>query len=84
MTFNRKLRMVRADVFALLSISTTGEFFSDPQKSSVIKKSVLKFLEGEFNDRVHRQSAFATLKGWNNLLHQKCNQSQILPVKPVN
>lgn len=75
---------MRADVFTLLSISTTGEFFNDAEKSTLIKKTVSKFLEGEYNDRVRRQSTFSTLKGWNNLLYQKCNQSQILSVNAVN
>jgi len=29
MTFNRKLRMMRADVFTLLSLSTDANFFND-------------------------------------------------------
>jgi len=29
MTFNRKLRMIRADVFALLSLSTDSNFFNE-------------------------------------------------------
>ena len=52
MTFHRKLRMMRADVFALLSISTNSDFVQKVDDSQCIKKWTNKFLEGEFNDRV--------------------------------
>jgi len=53
LTFDRKLRMMRADVFALLGISTDSNFFSEPPPSLFIQQAVRKFLEGEFNDRVN-------------------------------
>jgi len=59
MAFNRKLRMMRADVFALLSISTTSDVIGDPKHSQTIKAAALKFLEGEFNERVDNQEALA-------------------------
>lgn len=84
MSFDRKLRMMRADLYALLSISTMTDFFSEPLKTTTIKQGILKFLEGEFNERVRRQEVFSRLQGWNKLLYQKCNQSQILQIHAVN
>jgi len=51
MRFNRKLRMIRADIFTLLSISINSGFFKEPMDAAIIKKACIKFLEGEFNDR---------------------------------
>lgn len=52
MSFDRKLRMIRADLFALLSISTNSDFISKGDLSLIIKKSIEKFTEGELNQRV--------------------------------
>jgi len=84
LTFNRKLRMMRADVFALLSISTNSDFIADPADSQVIKTAVLKFLEGEFNEKAAQYQVFSRLKGWNKLLHEKCNANQILQIHSIN
>ena len=73
MTFNRKLRMMRADIYSILSISTDSNFFNEPNHQSIVKVAVLKFLEGEFNDRIKNWDVLKSLKGWNKLLHMKCN-----------
>lgn len=69
MTFHRKLRMMRADVFALLSISMQNMFFKNIEDSDIVKSACLKFLEGEDNKRMERLGVFKHLKGWNKLLH---------------
>lgn len=84
MTFNRKLRMMRADVYSLVSISTDSSFFAEAQHQQLVKVAALKFLEGEFNERVKKQGVFARLQGWNKLLHQKCNRNQILQIHSIN
>lgn len=58
MTFDRKLRMMRADVYTLLSISTDSNFFAEHDQPQIIKKSILKFLEGEFNERTNKLQVF--------------------------
>lgn len=78
MTFHRKLRMMRADVFALLSISMQNLFFKKVEDSEIVKTACLKFMEGEDNHRIKNMGAFNYLKGWNKLLHQKCNMNQVL------
>lgn len=64
--------MMRSDVFTLLSISTNSDFIKVADYSQCIKKWVIKFIEGEFNDRVAKMEIFSRLVGWNKLLHQKC------------
>jgi len=84
MTFDRKLRMMRADVYALLSVSTDANFFKEHHQPQIVKKSVLKFLEGEFNEKANELRIFQKLKGWNKLLNKKCNHNQIMQIHSVN
>ena len=51
MSFNRRLRMMRADLHALLSISINSDFFENPKDSQVVKMAICKFLEGENLER---------------------------------
>lgn len=83
-TFDRKLRMMRADLFTLLSCSTNSEFISEAKDTIAIKKSVIKFLEGEVNARVDNMKVFSRLEGWNRLLHQKCNNNNVMSIHSVN
>ena len=84
LTFTRKLRMIRADVYTLLSKSESSDFFKAPSKQKTIKNSVMKFLEGEFNPRVNKAEVFARLKGWNKLLYQKYYQNQVDQIHTAN
>ena len=45
--FKRKLRMLRADLIALLSISQSSEFFKKAKDSNIVKSAVIKFLQTE-------------------------------------
>lgn len=58
MTFNRKLRMMRADVFALLNVCGSKDFIHKQDLTHQIKKGCLKFLHGEFNKRVEKLELF--------------------------
>lgn len=83
-TFDRKLRMMRADVFSLLSCSANIDFINKAMDTIAIKKSIHKFLEGEMNSRVQNMKIFEQLEGWNRLLHHKCNKNYIFPMHCVN
>lgn len=52
LTFDRKLRMVRADLFALMSCCTNSEFINDALDTIAIKKSLYSFFRGEMNAKV--------------------------------
>ena len=84
MTFHRKLRMMRADVFSLLSISMQNMFFRNVQDSEIVKSACLKFIDGEDNKKIKSMGLFKYLNGWNKLLHQKCNMNQVLQVQSIN
>ena len=43
-SFKRKLRMIRADLFSLLCVSESCEFFKTARDSQVVKDAVLKYL----------------------------------------
>lgn len=84
LTFHRKLRMMRADVFALLSISMQNNFFRNVEDSDIVKSACLKFLEGEDNNKIKKMGVFRYLTGWNKLLYQKCNMNQVLNINSIN
>ena len=69
LTFDRKLRMMRADIFALLYCSMNSSFIQKADTSQLIKKSLVKFLESELNFRVNQMGTFKQLIGWNRLLY---------------
>lgn len=84
MTFDRKLRMIRADLFALLSITTHGGIFKTYEQQAIMKKQIINFLAGEFNQRAENMELFERLLGWNKLLHMKCFNNHIHQSHPVN
>ena len=53
--------MMRADVFALLSISMNKSFFNDIEQINIIKTACLKFIEGEGNERIKNTEVFKYL-----------------------
>ncbi len=57
-TFHRKLRMMRADMFSLLCLATNSDFIKHPHTTTVIKKGVIKFIESELNYRVKKMDIF--------------------------
>ena len=67
--FSRKLRMIRADIFSLLSISMSDQFFEQSEDSEAIKRGILKFLESEINNKAESMEIFNKLRGWNKFLH---------------
>jgi hypothetical protein len=73
--FDRRLRMMRADMFALLSVSQTEEFFKTPAEAEMVKNAVVQYLESERADKVLEMEVVQKLKGWNKILHQKCNMN---------
>lgn len=84
LTFDRKLRMVRADLFALMSCATNSDFVKDAADTIAIKKSLFNFFKGEMNARAKKIGTFEKLTGWNKLLHLKCNKNSIYSVHNIN
>lgn len=56
LTYDRKLRMMRADLFSILSCCTNSDFIDKAEVSQIIKKRVVKFLEWEQNVRVRNMA----------------------------
>ena len=56
--FDRKLRMIRADIFSLYSASMNHDIIQDSDLSQILKKSLMKFLESEQNFRVNQMGIF--------------------------
>lgn len=72
--------MVRADLFALLSVSEYKEFFKDDIESNCVKSAVCKIQESD-----KRFSKFLkSLNGWNMILDKKCFSNNIVDTMVVN
>ena len=84
MSFIRKLRMIRADIFTLLGVCESSDFIHQEHHIYHIKKGCIKFLHGEFNERAKKLEIFDTLKGWNKIMHHKCYNNNILDMKVIN
>ena len=76
--------MMRADVFALLNVSTSSDYMKGAKDANIIKRSIMKYLESEQNERAEGLGLFQNLKGWNHLLFQKCNRNQVMRTHSVN
>ena len=61
--------MMRADIFALLNIANSIDFIPTATCSIHLKKTILKFLETEDNEKAIKQGWFKSLSGWNKLMH---------------
>lgn len=83
-SFARKLRMMRADLFALLCVADRIDFLEDRVDAQTLQRNVLQFLQGEYNERVKNMYIFKQLKGWNRVLFHKCNENQREPIYHVN
>ena len=76
--------MLRADLFALLSISQSSEFFKKSKDAQIVKSSIMKFLQTEQDDRIAASDILKPSKGWNVLMNQKCFHNQIVDTMTLN
>ena len=67
--FHRKLKMMRADIFSLLSVSNSNSLLKDQNSSTRLKKSLIKYLESDYNARADELFILELLTGWNRVLH---------------
>jgi hypothetical protein len=65
--------MMRADIFTGLCISEAGMFIKNFDDSRALKMATMKYFEQEAYER--NKDTFLKLKGWNYILHHKCNQN---------
>jgi hypothetical protein len=65
--FQRKLLMLKADIFSALCVSQSTIFLKDGNESKTWKIAIKKYLESP------QVENFQFLDGWNKILYDKCN-----------
>ena len=81
--FSRKLRMLRADLFTLMSITQSKQFMKQRRNSTGIKTSVVNICRKSqrIDDNVE---LIQKLKGWNRILFDKMNDNFLTDVFTLN
>lgn len=51
------------------------DFVNQAKYSEAIRSTTIKFFEGEESDKVKNMGILKFLKGWNKILHDKCNKN---------
>jgi hypothetical protein len=69
--FERKLRMLRCDLFGLLMVSESTRFISTTKQGDYIKRGVLKLTEKGQAGADSKEGIVSRSKGWNKILHHK-------------
>jgi hypothetical protein len=89
--FDRKLLMMRADIYALLSLSRNKAFCSDGTDSIGILRGCQFMLELEHHHKSHQQIyerhmrvIEEKLRGWNSLLHERMTASELAEARKIN
>lgn len=73
--FERKLRMLRADLWTLLSISESCRFIKSTVQSDRLKKGVVKFTEKSQDSANKHEAILLRLKGWNKIVQDKIEEN---------
>ena len=80
--FQRKLKMMRADLFTLLSVGSSKELTPSSKYGKVINKGVEQFL------LQNQDSVFPDIKnyakGWELIMNDKCNNNACQDVEAIN
>jgi len=80
--FNRKLRMVRADLFTMLSVCQANDIVNLRKQTVAIKKGVSQFLVD--NQKINQQECIDYFKGWERIIFDKCKRNESTDVAVVN
>lgn len=89
--FGRKLLMMRADLFTLLSVSIKEDFITNHEHGTAIDAGVQTLLEMEFHDNRYEslvaekiEEIESKLRGWQIIMHERCVKSELNESKKIN
>ena len=75
---------MRASLFTLLSIAHSRDFIQNKLQSKFIKEAIIKFNQFDSDNVMNEINIYDKIDGWNELLHDKCNQNELVDVTSVN
>ena len=82
--FSRKLKMMRGDMFALMSISQSIDFIKDEHQSREFKKGILNICHQSEKRPEVEETIKSRCRGWNRFLYDKCYNNLIWDTHIVN
>lgn len=80
--WNRKLMMLRAELFTTAMISESSAFMEAKKAAKKIKRGVVSFAEK--NQNITEEQVLERVQGWNKVLHHKLNENYLTDVHVVN
>jgi len=82
--YKRKLKMIRSELFAALSISQATAFVAQRQQMDGIKLGVMELVEGGQQEIEKIDDLMQRLVGWNKVVHNILNQNHLTDVVSIN
>ena len=80
--FQRKLRMLRADFYTILSLCNLKEFINKEQSTEAIKEGILTLCRD--TQDTHMQDVLDSLKGWPRVLQDKLLKNEVVDLHCIN
>jgi len=84
LSFERKLRMMRVELFSTLLISNSANFIRSAADTADIKEGIVEFSSKDKIAALKATNILAKLSDWQELLYDKCVDNQIADVHIEN
>ena len=82
--FDRKLKMLRAPLFAMMMCLQAKDFVVDNENAEAIQKAMQEFLRQENYHLLDSLDITEKLDGWDKLLKYMCLENELMDVKNIN
>lgn len=83
-TFQRKLKMLRVPLFALLAVCQMEGFADDVQMVNELKEGALKFLRSDTQEVIKQLGLDTCFLGWQSIINDMVNNNELTDVKAIN
>ena len=80
--WQRKLRMLRADMFSLLTISKSAGYVTSKRQTRAITRGILGFVND--TQKIIIDDVITALYGWERVLQDMCFKNDVFNIKIVN
>ena len=81
-SYSRKLKMLRADIFATLSICQSKLFVESHKQTKTIKNGIEQFVQDSQNILV--EDCLDFYRGWEPILDDKCRSNTVTDIQNIN
>jgi hypothetical protein len=82
--FTRKLKMLRMDLFALLSCVQSANLSADWKQAKTLKRGVAQLVEDPVDQKPIFPAVDACLENWEGIIQDKCFRNEITDVDSIN